>query len=225
MNQFQISKLWDGTSLPESERVNLIISVQGEALVITVDAPFYNDPKPSAQSALNLDGLWNFEVVEVFIKGRHDKYIEIEMGPHGHYLVLVCDGYRQCFSRQLELTCYSANLDACRWSATMVCPISLLPPPTDIPGAEYSFNAYSIHNAPDHTGRVHAALFPPWKAEGEYEIPDFHKLELFNHFPSALFGDAVNQAGASLWDGRSGISVGAVEAPKEDGENSPCLRE
>jgi hypothetical protein len=44
-------------------------------------APSYSDPSPPS-SDRKYEGLVNLEVVEVFIKGRHDKYIEVEMGPH-----------------------------------------------------------------------------------------------------------------------------------------------
>ena len=243
MNQFKVASLWDGTKLPESEQVSVAVNVdvlpsKEACLVIDVEAPFFNDAKPASDAPLNLDGLWNYEVVEVFIKGRHDKYIEIEMGPHGHYLILACDGYRQCFSRRISPISYVAKISSDRWTAKMVCPIDLLPPPIEIPGAEYSFNAYSIHNKPgvtdpqDHNDRVHAAVFVPLKAEGEYEIPDFHKLELFDRFSTSLMSDAVcptSLDASSVWGERRGrfISMGYVhkDLPLDVGEESPRLRE
>ena len=125
MTDCTISRHWDGSDLPLQEHVRLRISIESDlpgapgedCLVVAVDAPFYNDPRPHPDSAahhlhhepthvtdgkgcLNFEGLWKFEVVELFIKGRSDKYVEIEMGPHGHYLILACDGHRQCFHRR-----------------------------------------------------------------------------------------------------------------------------
>jgi hypothetical protein len=245
MNQYKIASLWDGTKLPESEQVSVMVNIEmleskEACLMIDVEAPFFNDVKPASDADMNLDGLWNFEVVEVFIKGRHDKYIEIEMGPHGHFLILACDGYRQCFTRRINPISYVAKIssDSSRWTAKMVCSIALLPPPTEIAGAEYSFNAYSIHNKPgvrnpqDHNDRVHAAVFVPLKAEGEYEIPDFHKLELFDRFSTPLMIDAVCPASideTSVWGERRGrfISMGNVHKDLclDVGEESPRLRE
>jgi hypothetical protein len=198
--------------------------------VIAVDAPFYDDPKPHAtatgchhlahepthhtdgKGCLNFDGLWNFEVVEVFIKGRLDKYVEIEMGPHGHYLLLTCDGYRQCFRRGIEPIAYSAHIEGSRWTGRLVCPLHLLPPPSEIPSAPFSFNAYAIHNRAD-SERVYCIAFPPKTATGEYATPDFHKLELFEHFPETFADHLCNSchpAARSVWADRTLICTDYV---------------
>ena len=226
MFEFKIAKLWDGTALSIDDQVSISIEV-GSAdlpdpvLIVSVDAPFYNEPEPAGLGKKNLDGLWNHEVVELFIKGRHDKYLEIEMGPHGHYLVLVCDGYRQCFSRGIEPISYQASITESRWTGTMTIPLHLLPPSTDIPSARYSFNAYAIHGLEPE--RMYAALYGPRKAEGDYAVADFHKLELFEHFPLTL--PSTEQV--SVWEGRSSISVDNVfqKASLDIGEESPRLRE
>ena len=228
-NEFKISKLWDGTPLSLADQVTIHVDIVDQSepsLIVKVEAPFYNDPKPIGEEK-NLDGLWNYEVVELFIKGRHDKYLEIEMGPHGHYLVLVCDGYRQCFIRGIEPISYKASInpDLSRWSGTIFCPLNLLPPPTDIPSAPYSFNAYSIHGT--EPNRSYAALFVPWKAEGDYAVPDFHKLELFEHFPHPFsYNPTIISQEISVWKDRTLISVGTLQkTPLDVGEESPRLRE
>jgi len=46
---------------------------------IDVDAPLYNDPKsPTAQPG-PVDGLWDYEVVEVFLLGSEQRYLEVEV--------------------------------------------------------------------------------------------------------------------------------------------------
>jgi len=230
VNEFKIAQLWDGTKLEDKDQISLSIDVCKVAefedqpcLVITVDAPFYNDPAPSSNGAKNFDTLWNYEVVEVFIKGRHDKYVEIEMGPHGHYLVLVCDGYRQCFLRGIEPVVFEAKIHNSRWKGRMMLPIDVLPPATDIPSAPFSFNAYAIHNRDGE--RVHSAVFPPLKAEEEYAIPDFHKLELFDHFKSP-FTHETKGIDSNVWSGRSMISMGFPSKVQTNvGEESPVVRE
>ena len=232
VNEFKIASLWDGTKLNTADQISISIDVtrlpespsNDPCLVISIDAPFYNDPAPPADAQKNLDGLWEYEVVEVFIKGRHDKYVELEMGPHGHYLVLVCDGYRQCFLRGIEPVSYETKIEENRWKGRMICPIRVLPPPTDIPSAPYSFNAYAIRNNPAG-GRIHAAVFPPFRAEEEYAVPDFHKLELFEHFPNP-FSESAESAGDSVWQDRSVISMGCPSKTQlEMDEESPRVRE
>jgi hypothetical protein len=241
VNEFKIATLWDGTKVDAADQVSVSIDVVGPGvapespkepcLVISVDSPFFNDPAPPEGPSKNLDGLWNYEVVEVFIKGRHDKYVEIEMGPHGHYLVLVCDGYRQCFLRGIEPISYTAtkNASSTRWIGRMVCPLRILPPPTDIPTAPFSFNAYAIRDDLTRPGeRIHAAVFAPFRAEEEYAVPDFHKLELFEHFPAAFSHSELfsSPGDESVWNGRTVISMGVPRKTVLDvGEESPKLRE
>ena len=187
MTEFTIQTLWDGTLLREEEQILFSLSVECDKVTLEVQAPFYDDPKPleTAAGCMNFDGLWNFEVVELFIKGGHDKYLEIELGPHGHFLLLVCDGYRQCFHRGIDPIAYTARISGNRWKGVLEFSPELLPPMSAVPAAIYSFNAFGIHGKPEE--RVYAALFPPEKAEGEYLVPDFHRLELFHPFPSGLF--------------------------------------
>ena len=173
-----IESTWQGQKIPQS--YNLSITPEKDTIVITVDAPFYADPAPPGLDA-NCEGLWNYEVVELFIRGRRDRYIEIEMGPHGHYLILVCDGYRQCFTRKLVPNNYTAKISGDKWTGTLTIDSSMLPPPTDILGYEYSYNAYAIHGTRAED-RVYCCAFPPEKAVGEYAVPDFHRLELFQSF-------------------------------------------
>ena len=68
-------------------------------ITFKVDAPFYNDPAPpdtnvdKSSGDMKKDkafmGLWDYEVVEgFFLCSKSQHYLEIEVGPHGHHLVL-----------------------------------------------------------------------------------------------------------------------------------------
>merc|ERR1711865_771237 len=60
-----ISNTWDGQPCERSERVAVTVKTVGEEVVITVDAPFYNDSAPDGPVGPT-DKLWDHEVVEVF---------------------------------------------------------------------------------------------------------------------------------------------------------------
>lgn len=51
----------------------------------------------------SLDGLWDYEVVEVFFLGRAERYFELEMSPHGHYLALKLQGARNIVEKEVKL--------------------------------------------------------------------------------------------------------------------------
>ena len=226
--KFRIESLWDGTKLEEHKRVEFSILFASDRIVITVKAPFFNDPKPhpspsqgwhhlqhqpghvtDGSGCLNFDGLWNFEVVELFIKGKQDKYLEIEMGPHGHFLILACQGYRQCFVRGIEPISYRAEIVDQEWQGVMEIPPQLLPPVTSIASSLFTYNAYAIHGKGE--SRIYACKFGPSKAEGDYANPDFHKLELFQRLPVDLspefLASHAEKEEQSVWESRPFLSL------------------
>ena len=84
-------------------------------ITIAVDAPFYNDPKPtdanlshtgnsSGDSKGSFMGLWDYEVVEAFFLSSETKqYLEVELGPHGHHLVLFLNGKKNIIKQCLPI--------------------------------------------------------------------------------------------------------------------------
>ena len=85
------------------------------ALVVDIEAPLHDDAPPLG-AAGSWDGLWDFEVVELFLLGSRERYLELECGPHGHYLVLQLQGPRQVRERGLALD-YRVERTGDRWTA------------------------------------------------------------------------------------------------------------
>ncbi|MBW2421672.1 MAG: hypothetical protein JRH19_24240 [Deltaproteobacteria bacterium] len=171
MAHLEIAGSWDGAPLRPEERVHLELGLDGGALEIRVSAPFYRDPAPPAPAG-SFDGLWQWEVVELFLLGEDERYLEIELGPHGHYLVLRLQGARRLIEKGLPIE-YEVERDAERWRGLARVPSELLPP------AIQGGNAYAIHGSGD--ARRYLALHPVPGPE-----PDFHRLELFR--PLGAFG-------------------------------------
>ena len=49
-------------------------------------------------------GLWDYEVVEAFfLCSKTEQYLEIELGPHGHHLVLLLNGRKNIFKKCLPI--------------------------------------------------------------------------------------------------------------------------
>ena len=81
---------------------------------MNVDAPFYDDPMPCRMknnkrgNTLSHNGafmgLWDYEVVEAFfLCNETQQYLEVEVGPHGHHLVLLLDGRKNIIKESLPL--------------------------------------------------------------------------------------------------------------------------
>ena len=172
-----IAHTWDGQPIGPGERVSLHLRADAEraALRLEIDAPFHGDPPPPGAPG-SLDGLWNHEVVELFIAaaaapGKDVAYTEIEVSPHGHYLVLRMAGVRHVVEKGLALD-LETSVHGRRWRAAASIPLTYLPPPP------WTANAYAIHGTGDE--RRHLAMLP---VPGD--VPDFHRPDVFRRLDLA----------------------------------------
>jgi hypothetical protein len=163
-----VARTWDGLALPADACSALELALDDGGLEIRVDAPFHGDPPPPGPPGPT-DGLWEFEVVELFLLGADQRYLEVELGPHGHHLVLQLHGPRRVEARGLPLG-YTASRVGARWTGRAHVPAAWLP------AGLAACNAYAIHGT--GAGRRHCAAWPvPGPA------PDFHRLERFGPLP------------------------------------------
>ncbi len=182
-----LAHLWDGQPVPASEHVHLALGEWEGGLEIRVDAPGPFDPPPPGPAG-PCWGLWEHEVVEVFVAGPGPAYTEIELGPHGHHLVLRLEGTRQVVQRELPLD-YSVSgavgpqaegpQAEGRWQGVARLDRNLLPP------GPHRLNAYAIR------GEAGARRFLAWQAVPGEE-PDFHQLSCFAPVGALLPGTATD---------------------------------
>ncbi|MBW2527782.1 MAG: hypothetical protein JRI23_26615 [Deltaproteobacteria bacterium] len=162
--RWTIERAFDGTPVAAREHVQLALAPQRDAWVVAVDAPFHDDPPPTAAPG-STDGLWDHEVVELFLLAPPDHYLEIELGPHGHYLVLELRGQRNVVRSGLQIE-YRANVADHRWTGTATIPLAY------VPAGATRANGYAISGAGEQ--RRYLAYYP---VPGDR--PDFHRLECF----------------------------------------------
>lgn len=162
--QLSLSQTWDGRPLAPMDQVQIQLSWQQGALLICVDAPFYQDPKPK-QAVGPTWGLWEYEVVEVFLVGENDQYTEVELSPHGHHLLLRLEGCRNIVAQELPLD-FQADIVGDRWRGKAMVKAK------DLPHRIQRLNAYAIHGVGPQ--RIYAAWTPVPGPD-----PDFHRLNCF----------------------------------------------
>jgi hypothetical protein len=169
----EIARRWDGVSLSVHEHARVSFACVGDVLQVDVDAPFYADEPPKAQVG-STDRLWEHEVIELFIADGEQHYLEIELGPHGHYLVLELQGVRRPIRTGLPIEYTSTIVRSPHETETGIgrftgharVPVSYLP------AGACRANAYAIHGeAAVRCYHAHASL--PAIA------PDFHRLDSF----------------------------------------------
>lgn len=160
--RFEITRDWRGVPVAEHAAVEIVLA--HDALTVLVDAPFHADAPPATAPG-STDRLWEHEVVEVFLVGEGERYVEIELGPHGHYLALRLEGVRQVTDRHAPVR-YAASIDGVRWRGRATLARSLVPEPV------IAANAYAIHGV--GPARCYLAAHP---VPGT--VPDFHRLACF----------------------------------------------
>lgn len=159
-----IAHTWDGQPVPPAEQVQVWLSADSDGLWLELVAPFHGDPPPEGPPGPTW-GLWDHEVVELFVLGPGERYTEVELGPHGHHLLLRLQGRRQVVDKLLPLDVQVART-ADRWTARVHLPSSCLPE------RPWRGNAYAIH------GTGAARRYLAWTPPGG-PTPDFHRLETF----------------------------------------------
>jgi hypothetical protein len=166
-----IERTWDGRAAQQGEWARLDVGLSGERLLIRVDAPYHGDPLPPCSPG-SCEGLWEYEVVELFLLGEREHYLEIELGPGGHSLVLELNGRRRRARAPLPLR-YRCERRGERWLGEASLPRG------ELPAGLRAWNAYAIHGC--GAERRYLAFQP---VPGER--PDFHRLECFAPLPSSL---------------------------------------
>ena len=165
-----IDHLWNGCRAHPGEAIELEVSRDETGdLHLHVNAPFHNDPAPEIEAGPT-DALWDYEVVELFLVGQKGDFLELELGPHGHHLVLYLEKPRTISKAKLPIE-YATHIDGERWSGTAHVKTQLLPK------ALTRFNAFAIHGVKEH--RRYLAAYP---LPGDR--PDFHKIHAFPELPT-----------------------------------------
>ena len=171
----EVGFTWDGAIAPREERVFVTLEPTRGGLALTVEAPFHGDPPPDGPVG-SFDGLWNHEVVEVFVSGLAPAgapvpYLEVELSPHGHHLVIDLYGVRNPLRIREDLP-YEAKILGGRWQGEALIPWTWLP------ARPNRFNVYAIHG--EGEGRRYLAMTPVPGPK-----PDFHRLDRFLRWPFA----------------------------------------
>jgi hypothetical protein len=159
---------WDGSPLADPRLHGfLALSAATEGLRVRGGLP---DPAPGsappAPVGSRVANLWETDVVELFWVGPEGRYVELELGAHGHFLVLSFRAPRARVDEHESLRPELRHrLDARGWETSLCLPWSLLPQPLEALGA------FAL---------AHGACAAAHPVPGS--TPDFHQPA---HFPRA----------------------------------------
>lgn len=181
----KVDHTWNGRQTAHSYEVDFSLSASNGDMEIVINAPFHDDPPPPVSRG-KLEGLHDFEVVEIFISGfpfgndvADTPYLEIQVGPHGHYFLAF-------FMREADWVNQDTTLDFLmppvinishstkRWHATLSIPSYYLPEPRcgDNFEVEWRANVCAIHGPANNREYLSAHRLPG-------NQPNFHQLACF----------------------------------------------
>ena len=171
-----IASSWCGAPALPGERVRLDVVVGPLELHVAIDAPWHGDPLPDRPPG-SCPGLWDFEAVELMLLGDDERYLELEVGPGGHFLVLQLAGVRRVVATRHEADVRVEHADA-RWRADVRLPAEWLPE------GDLRANGFALYGV--GVGRRYLCAFPTGG-----DRPDFHQLESFVPVGSLTRGSSV----------------------------------
>jgi hypothetical protein len=171
-----IDRYWDGAPCPLAHlhgRVELS-ALAGGALELVASLPHQPHPRlPDAPRGARVANLWEYDVVECFLVGAGGRYLEVELGAGGHFLVLSFSEPRMRSNSHEGLALpVGFTSDARGWRARAVLETGLLPP------GLRALNAFVIAGG---AHLAYAALPGP--------APDFHQPARFPDARQQLLGE------------------------------------
>jgi hypothetical protein len=129
-----VERYWDGAPCPLPHlhgRVELAARDDGIELVASL--PHQPEPQiPDAPRGARVANLWEYDVVECFLVGAAGRYLEVELGAGGHFLVLSFSAprVRSDAHEHLELP-VDFSSDSRGWRARVLLDWSLVPAPIE----------------------------------------------------------------------------------------------
>jgi hypothetical protein len=136
-----VNRYWNGEACDEvSYCAQVWLSHSEAGVTIKAQAQVYKEQLiPVGPIDKPFDGLWDYDVVELFLVAASGHYLEVELGAGGHWLVLGFDGVRH---RSNDYADFKPELnydnDGAVWTSTIVIPWNMIPQPVT------SLNAYAI---------------------------------------------------------------------------------
>ncbi len=133
-----IERLWSGAPCEAGMRGALELSLRGDVLALRAELRRAGPPRvPDAPPGTRVEGLWEYDVVECFLAGGGGRYLEVELGAAGHFLVLSFRARRVRADAHpaLRLRAEHGRAPDGAWWSRLSLPRRLLPPGVRAVGA------------------------------------------------------------------------------------------
>ena len=163
-----VEKLWNGDPCPEPN-VHSVFTVRStrEGLLVRAQGNLASPARvPDAPRGARVNGLWNFDVLELFLVGTNKHYLELELGAGGHYLILSFDAVRHCSNEHSDtlLDVHYEQHSETSWVSEVTIPWDVLPKKIHAMNAYMVVEPYylAMHPVPGNKPDFHQPDAFPW---------------------------------------------------------------
>uniref|UniRef100_A0A5S6QYD8 Phytanoyl-CoA dioxygenase n=1 Tax=Trichuris muris TaxID=70415 RepID=A0A5S6QYD8_TRIMR len=207
-NDFVISKTWRGEPVTEHEPFNFHLEwyfqrVRGKphkrVVKVYIDGPLFDDPPEPDNLGGHCPTIYDQECISVVFANNRSQYLDIAVGPHGHWLVRMFSGKgREITKEELELEVQNV-FEGNDWRSVFEIPLAYFP------GAVTRYNAFALHGS---GSRRHVEAFQPISDGRIGDVaPELHRIEFYKPIKiDRLIPDGFNDHSfndvlyGNLWD-------------------------
>ncbi len=162
-----INSMWNGSPASGELHAQVQLRPKNDGLFVRVRGQsLVEQERPHEPEGSRVDGLWRYDVIEIFLVGANNHYIEVELGAFGHWLVLGFNGVRALSNTYID---FAPRISHQRtqesWESCMLIPWNLLPLPI------VRMNAFAI---------LKGEFLAFQKVPGAK--PDFHQPQIYPEF-------------------------------------------
>lgn len=128
---FTIKTFWDGTPCTDPSLHGTIdVQATTHGIRLTATLPHQARPHvPHAEPLTRVANLWEYDVVECFLVGK-EKYLEVELGAGGHFLILDFTAPRVRGNEYVDFLPdmeFDPNAGDGRWKSSILIPWDMVP--------------------------------------------------------------------------------------------------
>ncbi len=167
MTELVVQNLWNGKGSTRPDLwARFALSKTKEGIMVTATMPTALAERiPNAPENTRVDNLWEYSVAELFLAKNDKEYLEIEIGPCGHFLIL---GFSDVRVRSNEYEDFAPTIvthnDQKTITHTFLIPTTMLPEPITKACAFVISKDLFLSSAPlpgDEPNFHQPASFPP----------------------------------------------------------------
>jgi hypothetical protein len=186
--EVEINHVWGQSNRLDKPLARCFLRWTTQGLCFDIQACYFQSDPPTAPIG-PLWKLWEWEVVELFIVGQEQHYLELEFSPHGHYLVLKLHTIRNIIQSLISLEYQSSLFPSSQfyyssinhhfmkksqWYGQAIIPFNLLPPPYINTTEEYDYHINMFMCYQHNNKKQYAFAYP---LEGKQ--PNFHQIQKY----------------------------------------------